>query len=257
VGEKTDGPVLQKREQGPTPTPPTTPPPEGTTHTPPTTTTTTTTTTVTGGTTNIHTTTNRGTTNGTPAGGTNQGEPGPTPTGDTGEKNGSSGGANCEQPPTFTGDALLGNILQQNWQTRCNIENGEVEGADDCGIEGNGGAANTCTGDKILCHMVEQARKAKCALMAQASKLQDDADKAQESDEPFDPWGGNDESPGLDGNKLNMSAGTGELFPTFELEGVQMSMPQAIYDLLDIIKQIVIAAFTLMAMMIAGGSYRQ
>ncbi len=53
-----------------------------------------------------------------------------------------------------------------------------------------------------------------------------------------------------------MAGGKGELFPSFELEGVQMSMPQAIYDLIDVIKAIVIAAFALLAMFIAGGSGR-
>lgn len=136
TGEKTDGPVLQKREVGSTPTPPSSTPPPGTTldatGLPMTATTTV------GGNT-FNTTTNNYTTGG-PEVNPNQppaGEPGDgtgSPGGDgEGDEPGSvTGGVNCDDPPVVQGDPILANIVLQTWGTRC-----AAEGADKVATTGD------------------------------------------------------------------------------------------------------------------------
>lgn len=129
TGEKTDGPVLQKRNAGPTEIPPNNLQlpsgdslvKQGQSITSTTTTNSTSTSTT--------TTTNYTTQNGTNAGTKNEGE---SATGDgsgkdgEGDGKGASGGTNCETPPVVTGDQVLGMVATQAWQTRCAVEAGNA-----------------------------------------------------------------------------------------------------------------------------------
>jgi len=125
TGTKTSDNYAQKRDAGNQPIPPNLNLPNGDTLTQTGTPTTHTTTNVTNNsTTNITTTTtNYVTTNGTNAGTGNQGEPGDgsgAPAGD-GEGNTAGGGGSCSEPPSTSGDAILGMIATQTWKVRCAI----------------------------------------------------------------------------------------------------------------------------------------
>lgn len=127
TGEKADGPVLQKREVGGTPTPPSSSSPPGTTlqadGIPMTSTTTV------GGNTFI-TTTNNYTTGGPevdpsqpPAGEPDDGSGSPGE--GEGDEGSVTGGVNCDDPPVVQGDPILANIVLQTWGTRCAAESAD------------------------------------------------------------------------------------------------------------------------------------
>lgn len=153
TGEKSIGNEQQARGPGneePTPTPPT--PPETfdpAQKTPPVTTTTTTTNPNGSTTTTTTTTVSNGTTNGTQPPGTpvapggGSGQPGE---GEDDEGNSASGGGDCDTPPVVEGDAALGMIAKQAWETRCALEK-IGEGAKVTGDVGDCDSPFTVEGD--------------------------------------------------------------------------------------------------------------
>jgi hypothetical protein len=132
TGEKTDGPVVQKKCNGTVcPDLPDKPPPPGDNFTKGPSVTETTTK---GGTSTTSTVNNFNTITGGPAGSSNQGQPGSTtgtnsgtPPGDgDGEDGTASGGGDCKTPPITTGDPVLGMVATQAWSTRCAVEAGNA-----------------------------------------------------------------------------------------------------------------------------------
>lgn len=165
TGEKTDGPTLQRNENGPNSTPPVNAPSPPTTLNPGTPTNVTTT--GPSGTVTI-TITNWTTSTGGPAGPNNQGSnTGPNGAPATGSGNNcdptkgpcgntASGGETCGSPPITGGDPLLGMVAKQAWQTRCTVE-GSLAADGGCNAP-----APACTGSKVLCGIAERERQRKC-----------------------------------------------------------------------------------------------
>lgn len=133
TGEKTDGPVLQKRNAGDTERPPSLELPNGDTLQKQGESLTQTTTITKNSTTSTitTTTTNYTTTNGTNAGTKDSGQPADTgnpsssPDGDgdeEGDKNGVGGDGTCASGWAPSGDPVLGGILTESWKQRCNDE---------------------------------------------------------------------------------------------------------------------------------------
>lgn len=163
VGEKTDGPVVQKRCNGAScPDLPDKAPPPGdnfvkgpsvtdTTSKPGTTTTTT-------------TTTNYTTITGGPAGPTNQGTPiggtGTTPNGEDGTDGTAGGGTDCDTAPITTGDPVLGMVATQAWATRCAVEAGNAAAVS--GDIGNCNATFTVEGDNANAEQLRGLRETIC-----------------------------------------------------------------------------------------------
>ena len=95
-------------------------------------------------------------------GGSGSGQGGGNGDGDgDGEGNESSGGGQCDQPPTSSGDPILGNILTQTFHTRCNAKKGEITGESTCGEHG-GVIGFVCTGDDVGCKQALEAKEANC-----------------------------------------------------------------------------------------------
>lgn len=131
TGEKTDGPVLQKRNAGPTEVPPQNlqlPSGDSLQKSGQSVTDTTTK----GGTTITTTTTNYMTTNGTNASGGGTGKDsgekgdGTGASGEGDDKGSASGGGDCDTPPITTGDPVIGMVATQAWHTRCAVEAGNA-----------------------------------------------------------------------------------------------------------------------------------
>lgn len=231
TGEKNDGPVRQKRNAGNEPIPPASLElPNGDTlqqtGQPVTKTTTTNSTTIT------TTTTNYTTTNGTDANGggdpADDGEASDgTPDGpgeDDGEGNESGGGGDCDTPPTSSGDPILGNILQQAWRTRCNLE-GAVEGSGHHDTVCQDAQA-ACKGSPALCRILKEERQERCRLkLAREAYDQQTAAMASESDglegiTEASIWATGTPGDGLDGNLFGGQGGTASCpVPSFTLGG--------------------------------------
>lgn len=252
TGEKADGPVLQVRQAGQTPQPPVTPPPPGDTlvagptHVA---------TTNVGPTTITTNTTNYTTTQGTDAAPANDGESGDgsgAPEGAPDPKNAASGGAGCDAPPVYTGDPVLGNILIQSWRNRCNA-NGNKLTAGACGENGAVGAFE-CSNDEILCKIALVAQEKKCSDEYAVSQLHADAiaGDAFAEEEGISIFQEEGEGMELDGSRVQLAGGS--LLPDFTLEGLQFTPPPEFDATIDLVKAILIGAFTLLAMLIAGGS---
>jgi hypothetical protein len=262
TGSKTDNNVLQIRGPGTTaPAPPTIPND---------------TLTVSGTQTNTSATTTSGTvttnvtnyvtgSGTTPPVGTPSGEPGD---GSGGAKSsGTCGGASqnpcdtagsasgsCSVAPTYTGDPVLGAILIQEWKNHCTANgNAPTEGA--CGTGGAVGSY-VCTGDQSLCTINLHALEEKCRVAAKDSALHSDAVAgnafADEGNGPSIFSSGVGVGQNLDGSRISLGGGT--LIPDITLEGVHWSPPPEFDQTIALVKAILIAAFTLLAMLIAGGS---
>ncbi len=265
TGQKTDGDTMQERTPGDAEAPSTRQLPSGETGNKegPTTVTRTTTTNPDGTTTTtITATTNYVSPTGNNAGRVNQGEPRDGSGGrqpgqsEEGEENASSGGGDCSTPPTSSGDPILGNILTQTWHTRCSTNN-KVEGGSECGTRTNPTPPPICAGDKALCRIAQEARAQRCLGVYDRQDAQADAAEPGADDTMPSIWSTDNGEPlQFNSGLINLGAGDGNLFPEFEIEGTTFSMPQVIYDYIALIKWLVIAAFTLWGMFIAGGSNR-
>ena len=248
-GTKTDGPITQTKSPGDQPPASI----DGSTHTGKTTVTNTTNNSSSSTTFNNYTTNN-----GAPAGSSNQGGPA-NPDGSSsgspggspgGEENGneSAGGVNCESTPTSSGDPILGNILVQTWNTRCEIvkSRGKMEGSPQCNQGGVVGFS--CTGDQALCFNALKAQEASCkAEYEKQVNEQQAADIAAEGDgldgiEVSDIYGdsGADYSQ-INENLLGGSAGQCSFGVDLSILGEPIEIPPAFWELAQWIGLLVIA----------------
>lgn len=160
TGEKTEGPVMQKRDPGDTATPPNLNLPNGDTLTPkgdPVTTTTTQTDGAGNVTTITTTVTNYNTTSGADAGDENQGQPGDGS--DDGDQDGTTtGGGDCGTAPTVS-DPALDMIADQAWHTRCAVEAANKGGT---GTIGDCDVAYTVEGDSANADQLRAMRAQLC-----------------------------------------------------------------------------------------------
>ncbi|WP_374606644.1 hypothetical protein [Thermomonas sp.] len=260
-GIKNDGDISQESKQG-THAPS---PPEGSTHT---------------NTTNITNTTNNTTTNttvnnyqtnnGSPAGPVNQGQgtdgsgapsgqPGGTPggtgtnPGDDGDDDTASGGSGCESPPTSTGNAILGAILKQTYETRCAIEKGlgSLEGEGECSEHGTV-VAFSCSGDTVGCALALRARERGCKEAQANQQLVRDGEGSSNGDEGGEIWGTGDGIGNLNGSLISVGGG-GDLVPIVSLGSQTVDLNGPVGNLVAILKMIIIAAAAAAAAFIAGG----
>jgi hypothetical protein len=263
TGQKSDGNVTQVRVPGPTEVPPTAPP-NDTLNKQGNPVTTSTNNTNSGNITT--TTTNYVTGSGSNAPGTPSGEPGSgSGTAPAKEAAGTCGGANqnpcdkaagggagCDQAPTFTGDPLLGNILIQTWRQRCS---GNANKSADAGCANGAPAGFTCTGDQTLCQINLHALEKKCRDDNSGDKVHQDAANNPFVDEGNGPSIFHDPTGTpmtLDGSRVQVAGG--ELIPQITLEGQDWAPPPRFFDVIDMVRMILIAAFTILSMLIAGGS---
>lgn len=188
--------------------------------------------------------------NGTPGKGSGSGSGG----NEEGEGDSASDSGNCEQPPLCTGDTLKCLHLRYTWKNQCNTAKDEVSGGDDCK------AVPTCIGKgckaQEYASLLQQWR-GRCAAEDDRAKLASDAasgaaDAAgdNEGDAVADLWkkGPGQDGQGLDRNKLTL--GGGELFPSIDIMGTAWAPPAQLYSVLNMIRQLVIAAGALAAMYI-------
>lgn len=262
TGQKTDGPITQTNMTG-------LQPPgqiEGSTHQ---------------STTNVTTTTNNNsssitinnysTNNGAPAGPSNSGtgnNPDGTPGGTTGgstggtgsgegdgQDNTAGGGSGCQDPPTSSGDPLLGAIYTQAWNVRCQIEKGlgSLTGEGQCSDQGTV-VAFACSGDTVGCQLALRARERGCKEAVANSKLVSDGARDQGDDPGPSHWlDGEGETPSLSTSLISVGGG-GSLFPTLEFEGQSVNLDEKFAPAIAGIRMIIIAMFSFLAIMIAGGS---
>ncbi|KGM56252.1 hypothetical protein N800_08585 [Lysobacter daejeonensis GH1-9] len=238
TGEKTDGPVMQKKNAGPTEIPPSLSLPNGDTlqkqgDSVKTTTTTNNSTTTT-------TTTNYTTVNGTNAGPTNQGE---SSSGDGsgqegGQENGLAGGVSCDAPPVATGDPILGSIALQTWKTRCQGEAHKSSGAGDCE------ALFQCSGDEILCSLAMEKRKERCDYEQRFTA--DNQALADIAAQPDGTEGLNlsDIHLSVDRGQINenlLGASSGQCDLTFTLAGQSIDFPPEFWTVMAMIKMLIVA----------------
>lgn len=187
--------------------------------------------------------------NGTPGKGSGGGE-------SEGEGDSASDSGNCEEPPLCTGDTLKCLHLRYTWKSQCNTMKDTVTGGDDCGA----GNVPVCVGKgckaQEYASLLQQWR-GRCAAESDRAKLGADAtagaaDAAgdNEGDAVADLWkkGPGQDGQGLDRNKLTL--GGGELFPSIDIMGTAWAPPAQLYSVLNMIRQLVIAAGALAAMYI-------
>lgn len=258
-GKKTDGPNTQELKNGPlSPNAP-----QGSSHT--------STTTVNNTTSNSTTTINNYTTNnGSPAGPSNQGQSADENgapsgqsggqqggTGDDGEDDGNDdkagGGSGCDDPPTSSGNALLGAIYRQAWETRCEIAkgHGSLKGEGQC--NDGGVVAFACSGDSVGCQLALRARERGCREDYANQQLRDDAGKDTGSDgnQPS-LWTSGDGLGQLNTGLISVGGGS-DLVPTVTIEGQTIDLNGPVGNLVAILRMIIIAAASAAAAFIAGG----
>lgn len=254
TGQKTSSDVLQVRGPGtstPTPAPPASgdaldpkdAPMTSTTHT-------------SGGATVVTTVQNYTTVNGTDAGDVDQGEPpdgtGSPPPGGDGENGSASGGADCDAPPSCSGDPVNCAVLDQTWRNRCSA-NGHKLTDGGCGTDG-GVLSFTCSGDSVMCKQALLLKEAACHSESDRLALDlDNADGGGDDDgfQLSDLWA-SPTGQSLDGNLVNLQ-GAGELIPTVEFApGQVFGEPAGFSDLLSKIRFLVVAAFMIWAAFVAG-----
>lgn len=187
--------------------------------------------------------------NGTPGKGSGSGDK-------EGEGDSASDSGNCETPPLCTGDTLKCLHLRYTWKSQCNTMKDTVTGGDDCGA----GNVPVCAGKgckaQEYASLLQQWR-GRCAAEGDRAKLAGDAaagaaDAAgdNEGDAVADLWkkGPGQDGQGLDRDKLTL--GGGELFPSIDIMGTAWAPPAQLYSVLNMIRQLVIAAGALAAMYI-------
>lgn len=262
TGEKTDGPIKQKRDAGESPIPPNLTLDNGDTLTQtgqPVTTTTTTT----NSRTITTTTTNYQTTQGTDANGGKAGSH------DSGEKNdgsdtkgdgkGSQAGdsGNCDVAPMCEGDAIACLQARYQWKIQCNTGPSDITKGTGC----EAGDVPICAGKnckaEAYASLLQQWRS-RCAAKEQLDKVTGDAEAGLTDGESDDEqsaidalWArdGEGETPQL--NTGLLSIGGGDVIPAVELFGTTWTMPSQFYDLGAMIRQIVIAACMVVGFFIA------
>lgn len=189
--------------------------------------------------------------NGTPGKGSGNGSGGKEGEGDSASDSG-----NCETPPLCTGDTLKCLHLRYTWKNQCNTAKDTITGGDECGA----GNVPVCIGKGCKAQeyaMLLQQWRGRCAAEEARGKLANDAaagaaDAAgdNESAAVSELWkkGPGQGGQGLDRNKLTL--GGGELFPAIDIFGTAWAPPAQLYSVLEMIRQLVIAAGALAAMYI-------
>jgi hypothetical protein len=171
-----------------------------------------------------------------------------------GEGDSATDSGNCEAAPMCTGDTLKCLHLRYTWKNQCNTTKDEVVGGDDCK------SVPVCIGKGCKAQeyaSVLQQWRGRCAAEGDRAKLAADAaagaaDAAgdDQSAAVSDLWkkGPGQDGQGLDRNKLTL--GGGELFPAIDIMGTSWAPPAQLYSVLQMIRQLVIAAGALAAMYI-------
>jgi len=171
-----------------------------------------------------------------------------------GEGDSATDSGNCEAAPMCTGDTLKCLHLRYTWKNQCNTTKDEVVGGDDCK------SVPVCIGKGCKAQeyaSVLQQWRGRCAAEGDRAKLAADAaagaaDAAgdDQSAAVSDLWkkGPGQDGQGLDRNKLTL--GGGELFPAIDIMGTAWAPPAQLYSVLQMIRQLVIAAGALAAMYI-------
>lgn len=246
TGEKTDGPLLQKRNAGPTEIPPNLNLANGDTlvKNGDALTKASTFTSSSGSVTTITTTTtNYNTVSGTNAGPTNQGESasgdGSGQEGKEGEENGLTGGTSCDAQPVATGDPILGSIALQTWKTRCQGEDNKSSGSGNCE------AVFQCSGEEILCSLAMEKRKERCDY--EARRLADTNALNAMATEPDGTEGINvsDAFHSFDGGDINENllggSGGGQCDFSFTLGGQSLEMGPEWWSVVSLIYALMVA----------------
>lgn len=155
---------------------------------------------------------------------------------------------NCESTPTSSGDPILGNILVQTWNTRCEIvkSRGKMEGSPQC----NQGSVVgfSCTGDQALCFNALKAQEASCkAEYEKQVNEQQAADIAAAGDglegvEISDIFGDDEGGTGsINEGLLGGSGGQCSFAASLEIAGQAIEIPSGFWDVLGMIQMLLAA----------------
>jgi len=152
-----------------------------------------------------------------------------------------------------SGDAILGAILNQTWNTRCVIEKyaGKLEGDPNC--KDGGVVAFNCSGDQVQCKQALLALEAKCQALDAKNRIYSDADLDTGDPEATSKiWGDGNSLGQLNGNLIQVGGGS-DLIPVVQIMGKTVDLNGPVGNLAAVLKMIIIAAAAAAAAFIAGG----
>lgn len=156
-----------------------------------------------------------------------------------------SGGQGCDSPPSCSGDPIGCAILGQGWRQRCSPNGNKAQGGE-CTAQG-GVADFTCSGDEILCKSARTALEQKCRAKKSDDDLASDAGNGiDDSEEPDGVFIDEGDTPSFDRGLVSLGGGT--LIPAVSIMGTAWTLPPEFYNLLAVIRLIVIAACSIYAM---------
>ncbi|WP_238692144.1 A coat protein [Xanthomonas arboricola] len=170
------------------------------------------------------------------------------------DKDSASDSGNCTVAPMCTGDTLKCLHLKFTWKTQCNTTQNEISKGSTC----DAGDVPVCAGNSCKAEQYAQ--------LLQQWRTRCNGEALQKGVEGLAGTGDGDDGKGSillqekgDGPKLNeglvaYGGGSGALGYDFEIEGQKFQMPQQILDFLPVLRMLIIAAATLLALSIIRGS---
>ncbi|MFA4125028.1 A coat protein [Xanthomonas perforans] len=170
------------------------------------------------------------------------------------ENDSASDSGNCTVAPMCTGDTLKCLHLKFTWKTQCNTTQNEVSKGSTC----DAGDVPVCAGNSCKAEQYAQ--------LLQQWRMRCNGEALQKGVEGLAGTGDGDDGKGSilleekgDGPKLNeglvaYGGGSGGLGYDLEIEGQKFQMPQQVLDFLPVLRMLIIAAATLVALSIIRGS---
>ncbi|WP_258079621.1 A coat protein [Xanthomonas arboricola] len=173
---------------------------------------------------------------------------------DNDDKDSATDSGNCTAPPICIGDTLKCLHLKFTWKNQCNTAHNEITNGSSC----DAGDVPVCTGSSCKAEQYAQ--------LLQQWRARCNGEALQKGVEGLAGTGDGDDGKGSilltdtgNGPKLNeglvaYGSGSGALGYDFEIDGQKFQMPQQVLDFLPVLRMLIIAAATLVALSIIRGS---